>query len=245
MQKDFQSLRRVSVHGSDPELSTLLHAWLAAVERYSRVFNEDNCWWYNERATLSTLAGAAWSLDGWVAIEEFNTSKRGNHLKGVESGVLRRGRCDLVISSPETSFAIEAKQAWQPIGSGKDPQKYVRQGQALAWADCWLLSLNEADRRFAVTFIIPTLSLTDLRLQDGRIDCETVRRKINEWLVQMGDFRSQPKRKTSFAYIFPDSGGRLYCNDSHHFPGVVVVFEEMSARAIQPLIKDGARGVYK
>ncbi|WNZ83155.1 MULTISPECIES: hypothetical protein [unclassified Pseudomonas] len=229
-------MKKVSVHGGDPELVALLDAWLAAVERYSKVFTEDNCWWYNERATLSTLAGAAWSLDGWVAIEEFNTSKRGNHLKGVDSGALRRGRCDLVISSPKTSFAIEAKQAWQPITGEGDLKKYVRHAQALAWADCWLLSLNEADRRFAVTFIVPTLSITDVRLDDGLINCVAVRRKVADWLELMGKFRSRPKRKTSFAYIFPESGGSFYCNSRHHFPGVVVVFEEMSARATRPLV---------
>jgi hypothetical protein len=227
-------LKNVSVHGDDPELLSLLRAWLSAIDRYSKVFTEDNCWWYNERATLSTLAGAAWSLKGWIALEEFSTSKRGKRVKGVDSGKLRRGRCDLVISSPDTSFAIEAKQAWQPIGGCGDQQRYVRDGQDLAWSDCWHLSLNEADRRFAVTFIVPTLSLEDVSLEGGQINTKMVREKVSSWLELMGDFRRSPRRKTSYAYLFPDREDKSYSNESHHFPGVVVVFEEMLARTNRP-----------
>lgn len=39
---------------------------------------------------------------------------------GVDSGSLRNGRCDLYVQSPDTSFAIEAKQRVQSIGARSD-----------------------------------------------------------------------------------------------------------------------------
>ena len=78
-------------------LKTLLEQWTAMVERYAAIHKYvDNCWWYNERATLSSLAGAAWSMENWVALEEFSTGTRHKvKADGVESGDLRPGRCDL------------------------------------------------------------------------------------------------------------------------------------------------------
>lgn len=115
--------KQVNTYQQCPQLGDLLNAWISAVERYTSQF-PDNPWSYNERAILSTLAGAAWTMDGWVAMEEFATSKRLRKLEpGVDHGdKLRNGRCDLFVSSPEASFVFEAKQANQPTSrSGHDP----------------------------------------------------------------------------------------------------------------------------
>jgi hypothetical protein len=45
------------------------------VERYTKAFKE-NPGWYNERASLSVLAGAAWTIKDWFALEEVSTIKR-------------------------------------------------------------------------------------------------------------------------------------------------------------------------
>ncbi|WBX91992.1 hypothetical protein [Pseudoxanthomonas mexicana] len=59
-------------------LHPLLTAWVELIQDYCRCDDyDDNPWWYNERASLSTLAGAAWRKPGWYALEEFSTTKRG------------------------------------------------------------------------------------------------------------------------------------------------------------------------
>ena len=61
-------------------LSPLLVAWLETLEQFCAASGyTNNPWWYNERASISTLAGAAWKLHdkGWVALEEYSTRKRG------------------------------------------------------------------------------------------------------------------------------------------------------------------------
>lgn len=45
------------------------------MERYTKAFKE-NPGWYNERASLSVLAGAAWTIKDWFALEEVSTIKR-------------------------------------------------------------------------------------------------------------------------------------------------------------------------
>ena len=73
---------------------------------------EDNPWWYNERASLSVLAGAAWTLKDWFALEEFSTIKRMRTLApSVDEGHLRNGRCDLFIRNPNESTAKRPRVA--------------------------------------------------------------------------------------------------------------------------------------
>jgi len=229
------TLQKIHSHDDDPLLRSLLKAWIGATQRYLNIFTEDNCWWYNERATLSTLAGAAWSLKDWIALEEFSTAKHAKTEAGVESGELRAGRCDLVLSNKDVSFAIEAKQAWQPIGNRADGFNYRLKAQQAAWGDCWHLTKFEGDRRFAVTFVTPTIRLSEVKADQGTgLDEHKVQERLDAWLTLCGDFRSAPKRKTSYAYLFPDIGSNPFSNATHHYPGVVVIFEEMPPRTKRP-----------
>jgi hypothetical protein len=69
--------------------------------------SRDAPWWYNERASLSLLAGALWYADGW-AFEEFVTSKR--HKRKA-----RRGRGDLMFEVGGLKAVAEAKQCWPAL----------------------------------------------------------------------------------------------------------------------------------
>ncbi|MDR9752612.1 hypothetical protein RG836_14245 [Pseudomonas sp. SZMC_28357] len=228
------TLEKIHIHNDEALLHTLLAAWIKAIERYLVIYDRDNCWWYNERATLSTLAGAAWSLKDWVAIEEFSTAKHAKAEAGVEAGVLKNGRCDLVLSTKDVSFAIESKQAWQPIGS-RARTNYMQKAQEAAWGDCWHLTKNEGDRRFAVTFVVPTLPMSEVSTKGvSGLDKNKIRERLDAWLAKSDHFRSAPRRKTSYAYLFPDIGNKNFCNDTHHYPGVVVIFEEMPPGTKRP-----------
>lgn len=225
---------RVFAYEKDRDLSKLLKAWIESVRRYQRVFPGDKSWWYNERATLSTLAGAAWSLPGWIALEEFSTKKRGKiPSPSVESGELRPGRCDLLISNQRLSYAIEAKQAWQRIGRNGSGLNTMRKAQRAAWHDCWYLK-GESNRRLAVTFVVPTIRMK--QAQGDRVDgiCQqTVDEIVQRWLEDCGDFSSTPNRRTSYAWIFPKQGKHVQ-ESRAHFPGVVMILEEMLDHTTRP-----------
>ncbi|HEY1027925.1 MAG TPA: hypothetical protein VGE28_09915 [Pseudomonas sp.] len=226
---------KVVAYEKDRDLTKLLTAWVDAVLRYQSLFPHDNCWWYNERATLSSLAGAAWSLPNWVALEEFSTQKRGKIPDDeMDEGELRPGRCDLFISNRNRSYAIEAKQAWQRIGQRGSGTKAMHRAQRAAWYDCWYLK-DEADRRFAATFVVPTITLNEARgeLDKGQICAKTVSERVAAWLEKCNGFSSRSNRRTSYAWVFPKLG-KAYSNDRHHFPGVVLILEEMLSHTKKP-----------
>jgi hypothetical protein len=55
-----------------------------SVLRYCNVQEDEyNPWYHGERASISTLAGAALTIPGWAALEEFATEKRGGTEKPV------------------------------------------------------------------------------------------------------------------------------------------------------------------
>ena len=95
--------------------ATTLEEWHLAIERYCRITEgADNPYWYNERANIGILAGAAWR-SGKIALEEFQMQK----IVFTENGTLeespkkeKSGRCDLWISDGNKSEFIEAKFKW-------------------------------------------------------------------------------------------------------------------------------------
>ncbi|WP_419307911.1 hypothetical protein J8402_04270 [Chromohalobacter israelensis] len=212
----------------DEYLQPLLESWLGALDEYSRLHREfgidDNPWWHNERASISLLAGAAWRK-GWVALEEFGTSKRGHKIPSEERGE-RVGRCDLYVTNREVSIAMEAKQAWQRIGYRSQADKEVRDKLQSAWGDTGYLHAYEADKRFAATFIVPNLPASEVEDGDA-ISPTLLREKVLEWLELMAGFCRRPGKPVSFAYFFPSDGER-YWNDytGTVYPGVVLVMEE-------------------
>ncbi|WP_231367149.1 MULTISPECIES: hypothetical protein [unclassified Thioalkalivibrio] len=206
-------------------LRPLLASWLSTVQHYCEHHEQfDNCWWHIERASISILAGAAWRLSGqnrqWAALEEFATRKRVN----VDQDV--NGRCDLYISNKDESYAIEAKQAWQSIGNRSSGATQVQASMKQAWDDAGKLSIDEADYRLAVTFVVPYIPLSEGLDEKGKVDLKGVREKVNTWLEDKRKFERARGKPTAYACYFPydcsnyrnEQSGRL-------FPGVVIVTE--------------------
>ncbi|NMZ61032.1 hypothetical protein HBO25_20000 [Pseudomonas nitroreducens] len=225
-----KSWKKVSTQRGSPELRKLLNAWVAVIERYTSSF-DDNPWWYNERAILSTLAGAAWTLDGWVALEEFTTVKR---LRTLEPGVdhgdkLRNGRCDLYVRAPKISFAFEAKQATQSIGRRSDGASYTLQARKAAWDDIGDVQAHEADCRFAATFVVPTIPLSEIFPPGGKLGeicTDKVVSLIKAWLEDVLGCIGPLSKYRDFAFIFPSLGTAEYFSNGRYYPGVVLVLEE-------------------
>lgn len=207
-------------------LSPLLQSWLAIVKR-SVVADGywDVPWWYNERATLSTLAGAAWKLDTWSALEEFSTKKRGVMPdKKVDPGRLVGGRCDLYVSHPTSDFAFEAKQAWQPM-LASDPTLHLTRAMVGALKDAGDLTAGMGTHRLGLVFVVPNIPVDKVATgyrKGGKpiIDRALARAAVEAWLahVDLSAFDAH-------AYIFPARCNEFYNDKKRFFPGVVVLIK--------------------
>lgn len=204
-------------------LSQLLGSWLRVLGDFcvSTGF-EYNPWWFNERATLSTLAAAAWRLNrGWTALEEFSTEKRGIvPNKKVEDGKISRGRCDLYISHRSTDFAIEAKQAWQAIGKRAHLDK-VGEAMSRAKRDAGNLMASEAEFRLGVAFTVPYFQSSEVKSTSIRsaseIDKRAVRGIVTSWTNSLN-----LSRYDAYAYYFPWNCSEFLGKSGRLFPGVLM-----------------------
>jgi hypothetical protein len=198
-------------------LRPVLKAWVEAVLRYCRIQGfEDAPWYFNERANISLLAGAAWTLKNWAALEEFSTKKRGRQ----EDQKDRNGRCDLYLCSRNHHFAFEAKLAWQTIG-GADDRSGVHRELKRAWDDAGELDIEEGDSRIAATFVVPRLTKVNAMLPVAE-----VRQIVEDWIESRPfDFKGRRMSPTpdALAYVFPGKfEGFVGARNGHLFPGVVL-----------------------
>jgi hypothetical protein len=208
-------------------LSPLLTSWTQATIDFCRRKDfEDNCWWYNERASLSVLAGAAWRIKGWSALEEYSTTKRGVVPEGeIDPGRIVRGRCDLHLAHGSSDYAVEAKQVWQPIGKRARVDR-VERGMKKAWEDAGNLTHDEADRRLALTFVTPYLPLSEVAGRAVRgtatVDEKAVRAAVESWLNRL-DLASFD----AHAYAFPRvASGFVNRAQTCVFPGALICVEQ-------------------
>lgn len=205
-------------------LSPLLESWVSVVEGYSASVRGDACWWYNERASISILAGAAWRVPtgNWVALEEFSTKKaRGER---TEDGAHAQGRCDLWIKHGSASFAIEAKQAWQPIGDTVAyPTLEVEKQRDNAWHDAGKLIPQEADHRLALCFVVPSIAPTNLR---GAASDKEKRERVEEMVKAFCQMVFELPEVHAYAASFPEVNQLLTAEDGYVYPGVLAVFRE-------------------
>jgi hypothetical protein len=98
-----------------------------------------------------------------------------------------RGRCDLYVAHGTTSFAIEAKQAWQSIGKRASKNR-ITPTMSAARRDAGNLTADQADHRLAVVFITPYIPLSEVA-KDARakrvVDSAKVKSAFAGWLDGM------------------------------------------------------------
>ncbi len=221
-------------------ISRLLAAWVEAVLRYDEIMSGDAgeggdcCWWYNERANVSVLAGAAWA-EGWVALEEYSTLKRAEALtSGVddEDGSDARGRVDLYVSTRDKDYAFEAKQVWLRMDPGFETagrSGKVAEGMNAARHDALKL-VGEAGAHYAVTFVIPFISTAVLDA-GAMADFNS---RLFQWLSGLSESASPSgcasgHGPVQVAYVFPRLEQRCYVNAAgYYYPGIVMLLEDVS-----------------
>lgn len=123
-----------------------MERFLENLQRYAELMEWDDLpHYYNERATLSLLAGAAWQ-SGMIASEEYVSTK------GKRDDAIA-GRADLWAYCPtsEQAISIEAKQRWPTMGVETNT---IIKGIDDAEAD--ILKINHGDVRVGLTFFAPS-----------------------------------------------------------------------------------------
>lgn len=130
-------------------LEPVLWEWIKIVKEWSSLFKNDAVWWYNERASLSSLAGAIWRSRGLVLEELSNPRQR--KLQGQH--VLKIGRADMVFSLRSDDYVLESKQCWISMNSDMVASK-VQQALRKARKDAVSAS-SYGSQRVGATFVVP------------------------------------------------------------------------------------------
>jgi len=187
-------------------LKGILNEWIDANIRLVREWREDVPWWYNERASISVLAGAVW-LKGGLAFEEFAEDKS----SGQKGHPKYRGRIDLYLKVGEQQFIAEAKWCWSgALRVNERTAGHIRQTLKRAYADIRRCPSN-GQRKLGVLFVTPYIPASEQKNVDNH---------IKKWLAAIREVEC-----SCSAWVFPKEsrhfGGENIC------PGVVVLIKEV------------------
>ncbi len=192
-------------------LRPLLLQWVRNNRQLARRWEEygDAPWWYNERASVSILAGAAWKTRRGYAFEEFVGDKRKVNRKKVR---LCAGRFDLEFCVSEWLFIAEAKQCWIPGTRRQDCFECVSEAMDRARADVRRCQ-PEGVRRLAIVFGVPYFS---------KRNEEEIPEKIDRLVDYALDVEAD-----AFAWVFPNLEEYPESGDGHLHPGVMMWIREV------------------
>ena len=198
-------------------LCQILNQWTRTTIQVAQTWDGiDVPWWYNERASLSTLAGAVWRAGG-IAFEEFSAEKlvhtaRGKHRMNYS------GRCDMFFEFGSREFNIEAKFGYSGgTNIGGDPRPRITGILDEARKAAGRLPVAKEQTRLAVAFITPYFT-HKFRNHEGLMICR--------WIE-----KTQAIRCSAKAWVFPKISRRLKSEDGYYCPGAAVFVQEVK-RAI-------------
>jgi hypothetical protein len=199
--------------GRISELKPILEKWCSLNRLYLKETQNDCPWWYNERASISILAAAAWK-SGHIALEEFSTEKRQSRrdLKGP-------GRCDLKVRIGTKDFLFEAKQSRLRLsnkptdGDLKETRRLIFNSLRKACVAAGRLR-SGAGRRFGICFVSPRISEAEAGYLDKRLDT---------LIDLLGEKR---KRYHSISWFFATNWEGLR-NKGRIHPGVILLIREV------------------
>ena len=219
---DMQSIE-AGVHlGALPQLKSLLVEWAEVQSEYARAWNwTDVPWWYTERASIGTLAAAAWRLH-WVALEEFSNAKRasGGTRHATKNSV---GRCDLLVCDRlhDQDYLIEAKEYWPRLRSGPPGNRFSAI-LSKARTEAARVIPHEGAKRLAAVFVTPSIPGSYGHEIEGHL------RRYVEWFSGLD--------RSAVAWTFPRRARGLTTAKGRTYPGVILVLRPLR------MTRHGARG---
>lgn len=136
----------------------LLQEWINNILIYCRFWRKkDAPYWYNERATLSTFAGAVWKAGGF-ALEEYRSTKRRGEKR-------TKGRIEIYFRWLGKDYAGEAKQLWFRLTKRKGKYLFGRRIQERmesAIRGAKAIPRSEGTR-LGLVFIVPSINRSIFR----------------------------------------------------------------------------------
>ena len=205
--------------GPLPELRQVLKEWIFVNNDYVRRWDGwDAPWWYTERASVSTIAAAAWLAKG-IALEEYTTSKTRNiNRSRVVSG---RGRCDLFVSvrdrrGEDRDLIVEAKICWPSLTSGAF-RKRIKDGLVVACNDARRTHRDDGARRAGLLIVSPSVP-------------KSQNEHLKELIQEFVDFIRRQSRQShcAVAWTFPPVARKL-CSDMRPrlYPGTAILLRPL------------------
>ncbi|MEI8282603.1 MAG: hypothetical protein WCG75_09385 [Armatimonadota bacterium] len=201
--------------GPLPELKPVLKKWILISNEYvHRSQGNDASWWFNERASLSTVSAATWLAKG-IAVEEYTTTKRLIPDKG-KPKKSDRGRCDLYISvrsgKRDHYFVIEAKPCWPDLTSTRYPGE-IAAGIEAAREDVRHTNAEES-RRLGLLLVSPVIP------KGAERNTETLLEGFIEEIRSHED--------CAVAWTFPGEARRLYSKKHReYYPGAAILIKPL------------------
>ena len=203
--------------GPIAELKPVLEKWCDLNRDFYSEVKDDCPWWYNERASISILAAAAWQAEGCYALEEFSIRK-GRKRAFSERLRERPGRCDLKIwIRPKQEYAFEAKQAWCRLDERialKRKSDGILTNLAKAKGDARRLK-TRMGRRFGVCFISPRIPAKESDNLGARLD-------------QLLNLLEDKQQHDAIAWFFGDDHSALEDKRTGLlYPGTILLLKEV------------------
>ena len=192
----------------------LLWEWTWLNREMAKSWKWKDCpWWYNERASISTLAGAVWNAGG-TALEEYSSKKR-------TGGRSTNGRCDLYFRIGRDEYVTEAKLCWLSAGrQARYMERNVRSWLDVACKDAKRTDseLQGGETILGILFVVPCIPIkSEEDFLGERI------KKVQEALIDIAR-----KEKCALAWIFPrDARKMTYRGAESIFPGTAVLIKRV------------------
>lgn len=179
----------------------ILKKWADIIEQYTNNYNNDDAlYWYNERATLSTLAGAIWKENkNNFVLEEFRIDKRskrdGNY----------KGRADMYFTYGRKQYIVESKQIWVSISDRANiTTNIINKSLRDARHDA-AKSRSAEETALGITFVVPYIPVTEQSQQDNL---------IKEFITELCNVDCE-----ILAYVFPEKAN-VFSEEGYLYPGV-------------------------
>lgn len=182
-------------------LKPLLNEWVRLHKLYSKIDDKDSLYWYNERANLSVLAGAAYRCNEF-SLEEVGIDKE-------RGGDKWRGRCDLLFTWGKKDYAIESKQKFVSLGDrAKNSSVHIKKSLEDARREAVEVK-TAADHYIGLVFAIPYIP------KEQSKDTERLLKRFIDEIDEV-DY-------DIMAYVFPNSYRSLKNEHGYLYPGIVLI----------------------
>lgn len=195
--------------GKIKSIKKILREWIKLNNQYF-ISTRDAAWWYNERASISILAAAAWAAGG-VSLEEFSTRKKGRGQKA------KIGRADIFFKIDGKRFSCEAKFLWLRLNA-KMPAAQIQKRLDSACDDARKLNPKEGEQ-LGICFV-SVLTPADTA-------------HVNDRLIALQEAISSAHFFDALAWFFPTKARKLGYDkkvwatySSYSYPGSFIVFKK-------------------